>query len=58
MGDDGWVGSAEPRSLLFESDVYSELCLRDIHLGPGIALLKATGQVDPKGKRPGFQRRN
>lgn len=44
--------------MLFESDVYSELCLRDIPPGTGIALLKAMGQVDPKGNRPGFQRRN
>lgn len=34
--------------MLFESDVYSELCFRDILLGTGIALLKAMGQVDPK----------
>lgn len=34
-----------------------ELCLGDISLGTGVAHLRAMGQVDPEGNRPGLQRR-
>lgn len=34
-----------------------EFCLGDISQGAEVALLRAVGQVDPEGNRPGFQRR-
>lgn len=47
----------DPGGCSFSQVSTLELCLGDISLGTGVALLRAMGQVDPEGKRPGFQRR-
>lgn len=56
--DDGWMRSSGPRGCsLSQVSTTLEFCLGDISLGAGVALLRAMGQVDPEGNRPGFQRR-